>query len=121
MLVVHQMGGRCRSPMRTSRPCPGLTTTGCYGAEPGWTRLPVSLNIWRTFLQWLGGMGILILAVAVLPLLGVGGSQLFQGRGRGAGQRRQAHAAHDRHGQGAVGRVCVVFRQLARWPSGWAA
>jgi len=40
--------------------------------------LPVSINVWRTFLQWIGGMGILVLAVAILPLLGVGGSQLFR-------------------------------------------
>ena len=46
-------------------------------------QLPVSVNVWRTFLQWLGGMGILILAVAVLPLLGVGGSQLFKAEAAG--------------------------------------
>jgi len=40
--------------------------------------LPLSINFWRTFLQWVGGMGVLVLAVAVLPLLGVGGSQLFK-------------------------------------------
>jgi trk system potassium uptake protein TrkH len=39
--------------------------------------------VWRTFLQWMGGMGILILAVAVLPLLGVGGSQLFKAEAAG--------------------------------------
>lgn len=60
----------------------GLTTTGST-VMSGLDALPVSVNIWRTFLQWLGGMGILILAVAVLPLLGVGGSQLFKAEAAG--------------------------------------
>ena len=60
----------------------GLTTTGST-AVSGLDALPVSVNVWRTFLQWLGGMGILILAVAVLPLLGVGGSQLFKAEAAG--------------------------------------
>lgn len=55
----------------------GLTTTGSTVLS-GLDALPVSLNIWRTFMQWIGGMGILILAVAILPMLGVGGSQLFK-------------------------------------------
>lgn len=60
----------------------GLTTTGATVLS-GLDALPVSVNVWRTFLQWLGGMGILILAVAVLPLLGVGGSQLFKAEAAG--------------------------------------
>ncbi|KAF1020840.1 MAG: Trk system potassium uptake protein TrkH [Paracidovorax wautersii] len=55
----------------------GLTTSGGTVLS-GLDTLPVSVNFWRTFLQWMGGMGLLILAVAVLPLLGVGGSQLFK-------------------------------------------
>ncbi|OUM03728.1 TrkH family potassium uptake protein [Variovorax sp. JS1663] len=55
----------------------GLTTTGATVLAK-LDELPVSINVWRTFLQWLGGMGILVLAVAILPLLGVGGSQLFK-------------------------------------------
>jgi trk system potassium uptake protein TrkH len=60
----------------------GLTTTGGTVLTRLDT-LPVSINFWRTFLQWVGGMGILILAVAVLPLLGVGGSQLFKAEAAG--------------------------------------
>ena len=60
----------------------GLTTTGATVLS-GLDALPVSLNMWRTFLQWMGGMGILILAVALLPLLGVGGSQLFRAEAAG--------------------------------------
>ena len=55
----------------------GLTTTGATVFQ-GLDALPPSINLWRCELQWLGGMGILVLAVAILPLLGVGGSQLFR-------------------------------------------
>jgi trk system potassium uptake protein TrkH len=55
----------------------GLTTTGAT-VLTGLERLPVSLNVWRCFMVLLGGMGIIVLAVAILPLLGVGGSQVFK-------------------------------------------
>ena len=41
-------------------------------------RLPASINLWRAQLIWMGGMGVVVLAVAILPLLGVGGSQVFK-------------------------------------------
>jgi len=55
----------------------GLTTTGST-VLTGLDTLPESLNIWRHALQWFGGMGIIVLAVAILPLLGVGGMQLYK-------------------------------------------
>ena len=55
----------------------GLTTTGAT-VLVGLDYLPEAINIWRCELQWLGGMGIIVLAVAILPLLGVGGRQLFR-------------------------------------------
>jgi trk/ktr system potassium uptake protein len=55
----------------------GLTTTGAT-VLVGLDYLPPAINVWRHELQWLGGMGIIVLAVAVLPLLGVGGRQLFK-------------------------------------------
>lgn len=55
----------------------GLTTTGATVLS-GLERLPPSLNLWRHELNWLGGMGIIVLAVAILPLLGVGGMQLYK-------------------------------------------
>jgi trk system potassium uptake protein TrkH len=53
----------------------GLTATGATVLS-GLDRLPPSLNVWRAELQWLGGMGVIILVVAVLPMLGVGGRQI---------------------------------------------
>ncbi len=55
----------------------GLTTTGAT-VLTGLDKLPTSINVWRCFMVLLGGMGILVLAVAILPLLGVGGSQIFK-------------------------------------------
>ena len=55
----------------------GLTTTGAT-VLVGLEKLPPSINLWRHELNWLGGMGIIVLAVAILPLLGVGGMQLFK-------------------------------------------
>ena len=40
--------------------------------------LPTSINFWRHELVWLGGMGLIVLAVAVLPMLGIGGRQMFK-------------------------------------------
>jgi trk system potassium uptake protein TrkH len=54
----------------------GLTTTGSTVLS-GVDRLPAAINLWRHELNWLGGMGIIVLAVAILPVLGVGGRQLF--------------------------------------------
>ncbi len=55
----------------------GITTTGAT-VIVGIDQLPHSLLLYRQELQWLGGMGIIVLAVAVLPMLGVGGMQLFR-------------------------------------------
>jgi trk system potassium uptake protein len=53
-----------------------MTTTGAT-VLTGLDELPDSINIWRAMLQWVGGMGVVVLAVAILPLLGVGGRRMF--------------------------------------------
>lgn len=55
----------------------GLTTTGAT-VITGIDHLPPSILFYRQELQWLGGMGIIVLAVAVLPMLGIGGMQLYR-------------------------------------------
>jgi trk system potassium uptake protein TrkH len=55
----------------------GLTTTGAT-VLTGIEYLPKSVLFYRQQLQWLGGMGIIVLAVAILPMLGVGGMQLYR-------------------------------------------
>lgn len=53
----------------------GLTATGATVLS-GLDALPPSINVWRALLQWLGGMGVIVLVVAILPMLGVGGRQV---------------------------------------------
>jgi trk system potassium uptake protein TrkH len=54
----------------------GFTTTGAT-IYPVIEDLPSSILLWRSLSHWIGGMGIIVLGVAILPLLGVGGAQLF--------------------------------------------
>lgn len=54
-----------------------LTATGATVLS-GLDALPVSVNVWRCYLQLIGGLGIILLVVAILPLLGVGGVQLYK-------------------------------------------
>jgi trk system potassium uptake protein TrkH len=61
----------------------GLTTTGAT-VMTGLDFLPPAINLWRHALQWYGGMGVVVLAIAVLPLLGVGGMQLYRAEMQGA-------------------------------------
>jgi trk system potassium uptake protein TrkH len=74
---------------------PGLSFTDAYfEAMSGFTTtgatvlvhldaMPVSINVWRCFMSFIGGLGIIVLAVAVLPLLGVGGTQVFKAESAG--------------------------------------
>ena len=55
----------------------GLTTTGST-VLPNLDTLPMSINLWRHELVWIGGMGLIVLAIAILPLLGIGGRQMFK-------------------------------------------
>jgi trk system potassium uptake protein len=55
----------------------GLSTTGATVISQ-LDQLPHAVNLWRHALHWLGGMGIIVLAVAILPLLGVGGMQMYR-------------------------------------------
>ncbi|MBI1284128.1 MAG: TrkH family potassium uptake protein [Thiobacillus sp.] len=55
----------------------GITTTGATVLS-GLDSLPLSINLWRGLLVWFGGMGLIVLAVAILPLLGVGGMQIYK-------------------------------------------
>ncbi|WP_349600207.1 TrkH family potassium uptake protein [Thalassospira sp. NFXS8] len=55
----------------------GLTTTGSTVLS-GLDTMPPGLLLWRSILQWLGGIGIIVTALALLPMMRVGGMQLFQ-------------------------------------------
>ena len=60
----------------------GLTATGAT-VFSGLDQLPMSINLWRHELNWIAGMGIIIFAVAILPILGIGGMQLYMAESPG--------------------------------------
>ncbi len=65
----------------------GLTTTGAsILSHP--SLLPLSIALWRSFIQWIGGMGIIVFLVAILTYLGVGGLQLLQAEVPGVETRK---------------------------------
>ena len=55
----------------------GLTATGATVLS-GLDALPLSINFWRHFMHWIGGLGVVVLAVAILPLLGFGGRSMLK-------------------------------------------
>jgi len=66
----------------------GFTTTGAT-VMVGLDQLPASILYHRQQIQWLGGMGIIVLAVAILPLLGVGGMQLYRAEASGVAKHEK--------------------------------
>lgn len=82
LMYFHQAGRAISFTDAYFEAISALTTTGST-VLTGLDALPGSINLWRCFLQWIGGMGILVLAVAILPMLGVGGSQLFRAEATG--------------------------------------
>lgn len=65
----------------------GLTSTGSTVIS-GLERLPPGLLLWRAQLNWMGAIGIMVMAVAVLPVLNIGGMQIFRIQGGDSGLRR---------------------------------
>ncbi|MEM6262240.1 MAG: potassium transporter TrkG [Bacteroidota bacterium] len=55
----------------------GFTTTGASILGTEIESLPMGLHFWRAMTHWIGGMGIIVLTIAILPLLGIGGMQLY--------------------------------------------
>ncbi|MBL8346207.1 MAG: TrkH family potassium uptake protein [Rubrivivax sp.] len=101
----------------------GLTTTGAT-VLTGLEKLPLSVNVWRCFMVLIGGMGIIVLVVAILPLLGVGASQLFKSETAGPmkDQKLTPRIAETARGLWAVyfaiAGACFVAYRLAGM--GWA-
>ncbi|NCV57550.1 MAG: TrkH family potassium uptake protein [Betaproteobacteria bacterium] len=95
-----------------------LTTTGATVIE-GLDHLPISINVWRHFMVLLGGMGILVLTVAILPILGVGGSQIYKAETPGPMKEEKLTP---RISETARGLWLVYFAiSLACWLGYWAA
>ncbi|HLO75708.1 MAG TPA: TrkH family potassium uptake protein [Magnetospirillum sp.] len=70
----------------------GLTTTGST-VIAGLQTMPPGLLLWRALLNWMGGIGVIVMAVAVLPTLNIGGMQVFRLQGSSAGDRAVRRSA----------------------------
>ena len=90
LVVFAWVGGAAFATVPLMLSIPGLAFTDAYfEAMAGLTAsggtvlsgldgLPPSVNVWRAELQWLGGLGVLVLVVAILPMLGLGGRQIVR-------------------------------------------
>ena len=67
----------------------GLTTTGST-VFSGLDALPPGMLLWRSLLQWIGGIGILVMAVVLLPFMRIGGSQLFRSESSDTSEKVEA-------------------------------
>lgn len=95
----------------------GITTTGST-VIAGLDRAPRGLLLWRALLQWLGGIGIVITALAVLPMLRVGGMQLFRTEGAEGQEQILPRAAAQMSGIGLAYVAMTVAIAIALWLAG---
>ncbi len=94
----------------------GLTTTGSTVID-GLDDAPPGILLWRALLQWQGGIGIIVMAIAVLPMLGVGGMQLFHTESSDQSEKVLPRAAQI----GAVIGVIYLVLSMAAAAAYWAA
>ncbi len=98
----------------------GLTTTGSTVIE-GLDKAPPGILLWRALLQWLGGIGIIVVAIAILPMLRIGGMQLFRAESSDRSEKVLPRAAQL---SGAIGLIyfgLTVINGIAYWAAGMSA
>ena len=83
----------------------GLSTTGATVLD-NIEELPHGILFWRSMTQWIGGMGIIVLTIAILPLLGIGGMELFVAEAPGP-TKDKIHPPNQRNSQATLGHLCV--------------
>ncbi len=88
-----------------------ITTTGAT-ILTGLDALPRSVLFFRQELQWMGGMGLIVLGIAVLPMLGIGGMQLYRAEAPGPNERRENDPAAGEYSAGAVADLSFSYRRL---------
>ncbi|MBA2725888.1 MAG: TrkH family potassium uptake protein, partial [Actinobacteria bacterium] len=95
----------------------GLTTTGSTVI----TKLdeaPPGLLLWRALLQWMGGIGIIAVAIAVLPALGIGGMQLFRTESSDRSEKAMPRVRQIAKGIGLVYILLTLAAGLSYWAAG---
>ena len=95
----------------------GLTTTGST-VMTGLDHAPPGILIWRAILQWLGGIGIIVMAIAILPLLRVGGMQLFRMESSDQSEKALPRAAQIASAIGVIYTMLTGIWALGYWFAG---
>jgi trk system potassium uptake protein TrkH len=95
----------------------GLTTTGAT-VIVGLDSAPKGILLWRALINWLGGVGIIVLAVAVLPFLGIGGMQLFKMESSDKSDKVRARTSQVAGGIVKAYTILTVMCALALWIAG---
>ncbi|MGD8327518.1 MAG: potassium transporter TrkG, partial [Sphingomonadales bacterium] len=98
----------------------GITTTGSTVIS-GLDNAPPGLLLWRATLQWLGGIGIVVMAVSVLPMLQIGGMQLFRIEAYGTPDKILPRAAQIAGAITALYILMTLGCSIALWASGMTA
>jgi trk system potassium uptake protein len=95
----------------------GVTTTGST-VITGLDSAPPGILLWRALLQWLGGIGIVVMAIAVFPMLRVGGMQLFRMESSSRSEKALPRAAQIATAIGAIYLILTLAWALAYWIAG---
>ena len=95
----------------------GFTTTGST-VIVGLDKAPPGILVWRSLLQWLGGLGIIVIAIAVLPMLRVGGMQLFRMESSDRSEKALPRAAQIASAIGIIYVVLTGIIAIAYWLAG---
>ena len=95
----------------------GITTTGST-VITGLDFAPPGILLWRALLQWLGGIGIVVMAIAVLPMLRVGGMQLFHMESSDTSEKVMPRTAQIASGIGLIYLFLTLLCAAALWLSG---
>ncbi len=98
----------------------GITTTGST-VIVGLDQAPPGILLWRALLQWFGGIGIIVVAVAILPMLQVGGMQLFHMESSDRSEKVMPRAAQIASGIALIYLLATVACAAAYWMGGMTA
>ena len=97
----------------------GITTTGSTVIS-GLDGLPHGILLWRSLLQWIGGIGIIVIAIAILPILKIGGMQLFHTESSDSSEKVLPRAAQVASAIGIIyfslTLLCVLFLKICGMP-----
>ena len=95
----------------------GLTTTGST-VIVGLDKAPAGILLWRALLQWMGGIGIIVTAIAILPMLRVGGMQLFHTESSDSSEKVLPRAAQLAGAIGVIYLLLTFSNGIAYWAAG---